>query len=186
MPPLDDPRWVPMITWLHLRSEQTTGHRLHAFATAELTEELKSEKRHCMRRSVTNPSERERVLHTAWNDHEIDVSLGFVQIYRGSRGPYGRDPHSRIEGWMYYVWPDLDPQAEQVTSEEKVSLKRRMILAIAYRENPGGWDNVPTADILHQVENGWAAECTRWGVDPKVYPTPKRHGVELALGRRDK
>jgi hypothetical protein len=76
------------------------------------------------------------VLGTHWNDHEIDVRLGFdVQIYRGLRGPYGYDPHSRIEGWLYYVWPDLDPQVEQKSREDRGAGYKRQALISFIKEN---------------------------------------------------
>jgi hypothetical protein len=174
---LDDPRLVPMITAHHLLSERLSGHRLDTRATAVLMQELKSGKRPCMRRN-DKTGECEWVSRTFWNDHEIDVRLGFVQIYRGSRGPHGvYDPHSCVEGWLYYV---LEPRAE------RLSLKHQMILAIVERENPDGWEGVSTADIVRQVENGWRAECERRGLAAKKYinSPPKRHAVELALGRR--
>jgi hypothetical protein len=74
---------------------------------------------------------------------------------------------------------ELYPAATQV------GLSRQMIRAIADRKNPSGWDKVRTADILRQVEAGWDAELVRRGLSRKDYPTPKRHAVELALGRRD-
>jgi hypothetical protein len=119
-----------MFTWLQSLSERLTGHRLlDTRAIAVLMQELKSGKRRCIRRNDWT-GKPERVPRTFWNDHEIDGRSGFVQIYRGPRGPHGYNPHNCIQGWLYFVWPDLDLQAEQVsrevTPQSKTAPKKRI------------------------------------------------------------
>jgi hypothetical protein len=118
--PLDDPRWLPLIEAHKLLSPQS------GFAIFDLLEALKSDKLGCMRRSTTNPGDRESVPALFWEGLEIDetmINVGRTDLYRGppiqveARGQF-RDPETRLEGWAYYVWkPDLDrlllgPQAE--------------------------------------------------------------------------
>jgi hypothetical protein len=186
LPSLDE-RWVPLITAHHLRSERLTGHRLDTRATADLMKDLKSGKLLCMRRN-NETGKCEWVKRTFWNGHEIDVRLGFVQIYRGPRGPYGYDPHSCIEGWLYYVRPDLDPQAEQATessdAQEPEKLVYIMIRAIAGRLPKGART---TAEVLRRIDKEWDAECVLNEVKPSgFYVKPDRYKVARALGRRSR
>jgi hypothetical protein len=136
--PLDDPRWLPLIEALKLRSPQPE------FATFDLLADLENNKLRCMRRSLTNPKERERVVASFWSGIEIEANhnTGRIQIYRGPaqaveahyefefgdtarvhRG-YFRDPQTRLdEGWAFFVWkPDFDrrwpqPQQHEPTAE---------------------------------------------------------------------
>jgi hypothetical protein len=126
--PLDDARWMRLIEAYKLLSPQTE------FATVDLLEALKSDSKdkqlRCMRRSLTNPNQRERVPTSYWRGVEIDIdhNTGRIQIYRGPaqaveahhefdfgdvarahRG-YFRDPQTRLdEDWAFFVWkPDFD------------------------------------------------------------------------------
>jgi len=136
-PSVDDPGWIPLITAHHLRSERLTGHRLDARATANLVKDLKSGKWLCIRRN-DKTGKYERVPRTFWNNHEIDVSLGFVRIYRGSRGPSGvYDPRNCVEGWLYYIF---DPQAEQeskVKQPRGVRYKQKALISYLEENHPG-------------------------------------------------
>jgi hypothetical protein len=108
--PLDDPRWFPLIEALKQLSPQTR------FATFDLLEKLKRGEARCLRRNLTNPSERELVFASFWQDVEIDetmVNFGSVQIYRVPAIRVTPEkfqlPRKRLdEGWAFYVWkPDL-------------------------------------------------------------------------------
>jgi hypothetical protein len=112
--PLDDPRrWLPLIE----------AHRqIGLFASFDLVKELRDGRLHCMRRSLTDPGERELVPASFWSDIEIEVNhdIGRIQLYRGParavethsvfediapvhRG-YFRDPQTRVDdGWAFFV-----------------------------------------------------------------------------------
>jgi hypothetical protein len=184
--PLDDPRWMPMLTAHHLVSEQLTGVRLSWRASDDVVEKLQSGKLRCMRLTTAKPIKRELVEASFWNDHEIVVDFGFVQIYRGPPGPIVRDPHTRINGWEFYIWkPDLEqlwfatappPSSPDEPIGHGTKVKRcKEVLRIVYP------DGVPT-DITHKdfvdldlvkstyKKNGW--------------PLPERDVFSRATGRR--
>ena len=159
----DDPRWVPLIMAHHLRSERLTGHRLDTRATADLMKDLKSGKLLCMRRN-DETGECERVPRTFWNDHEIDVRLGFVQIYRGPRGPYGYDPRNCIEGWLLYV---LGPaETKQPHEDRGAGYKQKKLISYIKENYPGcSW-----AKILEKAG----------GVDGLRTKVKEVHGLEIS------
>jgi hypothetical protein len=155
-PPLEGPRWLALIEAHTLLSPQT------GFATFDLLDALKGDKLRCMRRSTTNPCERERVPASFWQDLEIDETMtnfGLIQIYRGppiqveARGKF-RDPQTRLEGWAYYVWkPDLDqilsapaPQAKQ----EAETLPRRRPGPLPKHD----WPLVVAAELIRRAKAG--------------------------------
>ena len=75
-------------------------------------EGLKSGKLRCMRESRTNPSERERVPASFWQNLNIDVEpdRSLIQIQRGRsiQRVIQRDL-GQIHDWAFYVWkPDFD------------------------------------------------------------------------------
>jgi hypothetical protein len=186
-PPLSlgDP-WIPILTAIHSRSERLTGRRSSdSRAAGDVRNDLRNKKLLAMRRNDAT-GKCEFVPHTFWDDHEIDVRLG-VEIYRGPRGPYGYDPHSRINGWLYYVceWPQPTVRRRRrQTRTGKVSLKREMTRAIIKRNNPGGWGGVSSDTLVKQVKDEWAAECKTRGLSQKEYKAYGRRGMETAIGRR--
>jgi hypothetical protein len=132
--PLDDPRWVPLIDAYKLLSPQA------GFATYDLLAALRSDKLRCMRRSMTNPSERERVSASFWQDVEIDesmINLGRIRIYRAPRIrviPEKLYPVPGMplgEGWAFFVWkPDFDtiwskPLLDKVKSDQQQPIIRQ-------------------------------------------------------------
>jgi hypothetical protein len=116
--PLNDPRWRPLMKARELLLPQSG-----LFATFDLVEKLKGDKLRCMRRSITNPSERERVLASFWQDVEIDESMIDSGIIFFVQGKFG-DPQTRFDGRSFYVWqpdftkvwPALSQQEAEVTA----------------------------------------------------------------------
>jgi hypothetical protein len=121
--PLDDLHWLPMIMAHHFLSEKLVGTRLSSYASDELRNQLARGKLRCMRRDATGKPE--LVPRTFWRDHEIDTHTGAVEIYRGPRGPHGRDHQSRVNG-LFYVWkPDLDQLWSTAEAEQELPMSRR-------------------------------------------------------------
>ena len=119
-------------------------------------EGLKSGKLRCMRESRTNPSERELVPASFWQDLNIDVEpdLGLIQIQRG-RSIQRVTPRDlgQIYDWAYYVWkPDFDrlwpsAKADQETTE------------MSSRRKPGpppthDWPLVVAAELIRRAQGG--------------------------------
>jgi len=121
--PLDDLHWLPMIMAHHFLSEKLVGTRLSSYASDELRNQLARGKLRCMRRDATGKPE--LVPRTFWRDHEIDTHTGAVEIYRGPRGPHGRDHQSRVNG-LFYVWkPDLDQFWSTTEAEQAQPVRQR-------------------------------------------------------------
>ena len=96
----------------HTRSEQLIGARFSSLASRHLKEELKSGKLRGMRESRTNPSERERVPASFWQNLNIyvepDHSLIQIQFDRSNQRATQSDLQ-QLYGWVFYVWkPDCD------------------------------------------------------------------------------
>ena len=120
--PLDDLHWLPMIMAHHFCSEKLVGTRLSSYASDELRKQLGRGKLRCMRRDTA--SKPEVVSRTFWQVHEIDVHTGAVEIYRGPRGPHGRDHQTRVNG-LFYVWkPDLDQLWSTAEAEQPMRRRR--------------------------------------------------------------
>ena len=142
--PLDDLHWLPMIMAHHFWSEKLVGTRLSSYASDELRKQLGRGKLRCMRRDTA--SKPEVVSRTFWRDHEIDVHTGAVEIYRGPRGPHGRDHQTRVNG-LFYVWkPDLDQLWSTAEAEQELPMRRR-------RRGPKPTENwkLHVAGELHRI-----------------------------------
>jgi hypothetical protein len=124
--------------------------------TFDLVAALKSNKLRCMRRSMTSPSESERVSASFWQDVEIDESMidwGIIYICRGPpiEGKF-RDPNTRLDGRSFYVWkPDVDQlwSASEAGQEAETSLRRK----------PGplpkhDWPLVVAAELIRRAKAG--------------------------------
>ena len=110
--PLDDRRWLTLIMAHHIRSDQLIGARFSSIASSHLMERLKSGKLRCMRESRTNPSEREQVPPSFWQNLNIDVEpdrrLIQIQHVPSIQRVTQRDL-GQIHDWAFYVWkPDYD------------------------------------------------------------------------------
>ena len=116
----------------HIRSEQLIGARFSSLASSHLMEGLKSGKLRCMRESRTNPSKREQVPASFWQNLNIHVEpdLGLIQIQRG-RSIQRVTPRDlgHIYDWAYYVWkPDFEtlwPAAQPVRETRERSSRRK-------------------------------------------------------------
>jgi hypothetical protein len=106
-PPLDHTGWVLLRKGHDIISKHLSGAQLSPIASIDLTERLKDEKVRSMRRSLIDPSVRERLSGSFWDDLRIDVendSLRFLPSLPIRRFRDFRD----IYAWTYYVWePDI-------------------------------------------------------------------------------
>jgi len=115
----------------HIRSEQLIGGRFSSLASSHLMEGLKSGKLRCMRESMTNPSKREQVPTSFWQNLNIHVEadLKLIQIQRAPsiQQVTPRDL-GQIYDWAFYVWkPDFDrlwPKAEADQKSEPLMRRK--------------------------------------------------------------
>jgi hypothetical protein len=179
-PPLSDPRWLPLDEVFRRILQRTGDVRLAEF---QLNREFAGDRIQFWHQS-------------SFTGDDGPVPSGFGANHRLRLQPDGsfalffvdRDGnHIPLDGRVFFarephvekVWPARRPR------EERVSLKHLMILAIAERANPKGWEGVSTAAIERQVGAEWKAECESRGDAAKEYinTPPKRHAIDLALGR---
>ena len=86
-PPLDDAQWVLLRKAYNIRSEQLTGGGPSPVAAGDLVEGLRSGNLRCMRRSIENREEVERVPASFWLGRDIHVEAELHPHLRAKTGP---------------------------------------------------------------------------------------------------
>jgi hypothetical protein len=125
-PSLDDKRWQTLIMAHHARSEQLFGKRFSYVASVHLIERLRSGELRCMRESKKNPSVREWVPASFFQNFNIyvepDLSLIQIQVDRSIPRGTQRDL-GQINDWVFYIWkPDYDKLWSPSKSAQKVTV----------------------------------------------------------------
>jgi hypothetical protein len=143
--PLDDPRWLPLINLYNELSEQLTGKPDSPLARMELLERLRTGELRWMRRSIKDPSQRERGHPSFFQDRLITAIGADSRIYPGEKG---------YIFWAYYVWkPDRGGLWQSPdTNQRKVDPPSR-------RRKPGPpptheWPLVVAAEVIRRIKAG--------------------------------
>jgi hypothetical protein len=144
-PPLDDAQWVLVRKAYNIRSEQLTGGGPSSVAAGDLVGGLRSGKLRCMRRSIENREEVERVPASFWQGRDIQVEANSIHISSPRRDP--RDARTRERPWIYYVWePDIHylwPTAQAVAPDPK-DRKRG-------KPPTHDWPQVVAAEVIRRI-----------------------------------
>ena len=152
-PSLYDKRWQTLIMAHHTRSEQLIGKRFSSLASSHLMEGLKSGKLRGMRESRTNPSERELVPASFWQNLNIYVEpdLRLIQIQRGrSIQRVTQRELGQIHDWAFYVWkPDFDRFWPPAKTDRETSSRRKPGLPPTH-----DWPQVVAAELIRRAKAG--------------------------------
>ncbi len=130
-PPLDHPGWVLLRKGHNTISEHVTGAQLAPIASVDLEVGLKNKSKkknvRSMRRSLMDPSVRERLSVSYWTDLRIDVDVENNSLRLLPSLPIRRLRDFRdINAWNHYVWePDIYRMLGKSPPKQRSPTKRR-------------------------------------------------------------